>query len=147
MWLDSVLPVDDIVHGKACRDQPVDLPEKAFDLPVRLRMVPSGDDMPNGKMFQEPSEGMMRGIRLLARDDLGAVTRQDLGRDPVSREPGLEDQDGRISCRRGEEAPVRDEPGGTVEERDRLLHLTIDGDLFPTTLPQAHDMGPLEPDP
>ncbi len=119
----------------------------AFELPIRLRMVPSGDDMPNGIVFEEPSEGMTRGIRLLVRDELGAMTRQDLGRNPVSREPGLEDHDGRFSRRRGEESPTRDEPEGIVEECDQPLRPAVNGHLFPTTLPEAQGMGPLRADP
>ena len=60
MWFDSVLPVDDSVHRKACRDQPIDLPEQAFDPPVRPRMVSYCDDVPNVMVIQEPSEGMVR---------------------------------------------------------------------------------------
>jgi len=89
MWFDSVLPVDNIVHRKNGRDQPVNLPKKAFDLLVRLRIVPPGDGMPNGMVPREPSESMVRGICLLVRDEPGAMIRQDIVWDTVSREPGL----------------------------------------------------------
>ena len=56
-------------------------------------IIPRG--FANKLLFQEPSECMTRGIRLMVRDELGAV----LVRNPVSREPGLEDQDGRLGRR------------------------------------------------
>ncbi len=110
-------------------------------------MVPSGDNMPKGIVFEEQSKGLMRGRGLLVRDELGSMTRQDLGRDPVSRELDIEAPD-RCFCRCvREETPAGDEPGSILEERDQPLHPDVDGHLFPITLPQAQGMGPLRVDP
>jgi len=50
---DSLLAVDIIVQGNGISDKPTDPPENAFDLPIRPRTVPSGDDLPDGDSVPE----------------------------------------------------------------------------------------------
>ena len=110
-------------------------------------MVPSGDDVPNVMVIQKPSEGMVRRSGRLVGEELRTVIHQDLVRDTVPCEPGLEDHDRRCGRRVRKEPSAGDEPGSIVEERDQPLNLAVDGHLLPVSLPERHRMLPLEPDP
>jgi hypothetical protein len=131
MKFNSVLALDDTVHGNVGWNQPVDLSGNAFDLAIRLWMVPSGDTIPNGIMFQGPPEGILRGIRLPVRYELGGMNCQDLGRETLSRESCLEDHDRRLGRRLREATPARDAPGDIVKKRDQPLGPAVDGHLYP----------------
>lgn len=65
---------------------------------------------------------------------------EDLGWNTVARESCLQDPDRRLDQRGIEDAVTGDEPRRIIHERDQLAAATIDCDLLPVALPQAHRM-------